>query len=120
MGIDRRPATYQARLPRDKFAMFRVSKANGFGQYPDQFRASLSFIGGRSLLGQRGRRHLGLWDGWPRCRVSHIVSRRYREILGVRIARRSGNLLSTSIGSVQHRLVGGLDRAGVVGREAIF
>ena len=46
MGIDRRPATYQARLPRDKFAMFRVSEANGFGQYPHQFRASLSFIAG--------------------------------------------------------------------------
>ena len=46
MGIDRRPATYQARLPRYKFAMFRVSEANGFGQYSDQFRASLFFIGG--------------------------------------------------------------------------
>ena len=43
MGIDRRPATYQARLLRDKFAMFRVPEANGFGQYPDQFRASSLF-----------------------------------------------------------------------------
>ena len=42
MGIDRCPAAYQARLLRYKFAMFRVPEANGFGQYPDQFRASRS------------------------------------------------------------------------------
>jgi hypothetical protein len=31
MGVDRCPATYQARLLRYKFAMFRVPEANGFG-----------------------------------------------------------------------------------------
>ena len=46
MGIDRGPAAYQARLLRYKFAMFRVPEANGFGPYPDQFRASLLFLGG--------------------------------------------------------------------------
>ena len=54
MGVDRRPATYQARLLRDKFAMFRVPEANGFGQYPDQFRASRS-CNIRMTLGQPPR-----------------------------------------------------------------